>query len=99
MDFELAILSGEDNLNRYDDNVDVEIVLADNRVFSATFFTLKNIESLLLNYKTTGECANGLYFWAQDMIIVNDLDELTLRKAVNDLIDSEELYGSCSQIK
>ena len=98
MKFELAILTGNTNLNRCD-NVDVEITLSDKRVFSATFFTLKNIERLLSIYKTTGECANGLYFWAQDMIIVNDLDEPTLRKAVNDLIDSEELYGSCSQIK
>ena len=95
MNFELVILNGENSLNRYDDNVDVEITLVDNRVFSATFFTLKNIESLLSNYKTTGECASGLYFWAQDMIVVNDLDEITLRKTIIDLLDSEELYICC----
>ena len=99
MNYELTILKGENSLNRHDDNVDVEIVLADSRVFSATFFTLKNIERLLLEYEATGECASGLYFWSQDMIIVSDLDEPTLRKTIDDLIGSGELFACCSQIK
>jgi len=99
MEFELAILERDNGLNRLDDNVDVEITLADNRVFAATFFTLKNVESLLSNYKVTGECANGLYFWAQDMILVSDLDEITVRQVIHDLIDSKELYSCCSQIR
>ena len=99
MNYDLTVLNGINDLDKYDDNVDVEITLADNRVFSATFFTLENIKNLLLSYKATGECANGLYFWAKDMIIVKELDEDTLRKTINDLIDSEELYSCCSQIR
>ena len=45
MKFDIRILSNE-KLNEKDDNVDVEIILSDGKIFSATFFTIENIKTL-----------------------------------------------------
>jgi hypothetical protein len=77
-------------LNPADDNADVFVYFADGRKYVATFFTLANIESIMKTYRATGECADGLYFWASDMVIVERLDRETVERAVADLIRSGE---------
>src|SRR5689334_17870792 len=71
------------------DNVDV-LVYFDGSKYAATFFTLENIRHLFLKNRTTGECAAGTYLWAASMIIVESLDEETIRAAVADLMASGE---------
>jgi hypothetical protein len=65
-------------------NVDVEVRDAGGR-WSATFFTLDNLEALFMKNATTGECATGLYLWAADMILVRSLSEDVIVKTVADL--------------
>ena len=43
--------------------------------------------------KKTGECANGLYFWASDMMIIQELTEETICKAIDTLL-AEEAFES-----
>ncbi|HEX7447995.1 MAG TPA: hypothetical protein VF306_10640 [Pirellulales bacterium] len=81
-----------------DDNLDVQITLSDGRRYTATFFTLRNLESLFEKNRTTGECAGGLYLWASDMILVERLDHATIRATIADLISSDELASACLQI-
>jgi hypothetical protein len=73
-----------------DDNVDVVIRLAGGEIFYATFFTLKNLESIMKRYKETGECLSGRYLWAKNMIVVDDLHEKTIHAAIHDLVLSGE---------
>ena len=84
--------------DEFDDNLDIEITLSDGRQYSATFFTLRNLESLFEKNRRTGECAGGLYFWAVDMILVERLDHETIRATIADLISSGELASACLQI-
>lgn len=72
------------------DNIDVTIDLSNGAVFTATFFTLKNIASLLESYERTGECLSGRYLWAKDMIIVRDLREETIRDVVDEIVRTGE---------
>jgi hypothetical protein len=74
-DYELTIYHGIAPFDPNNDNVDVEVTFQDGESFSAIFFTLQNIETLMKHYKKTGECADGLYFWASDMVIVQHLSE------------------------
>jgi len=71
-------------------NVDVEVTFPDGRRFAATFFTLKNIQELMTHHASTGECLNGLYFWASDMVIIQDITETNIRKAIEDMISTGE---------
>ena len=77
-----------------DDNVDVEVTLADGVRFGATFFTVKNVETLFRKNRETGECGGGIYLWATNMILVEELTMEVLEKAVQDLMDSEEFYSA-----
>ena len=89
--FELRILGGIGRLDPLDDNVDVEISFPDDeRRFSATFFTRRNIDSLIEKNKTTGECASGLYFWGSNLIIVSSLSRETIEATVQDLLTTGE---------
>jgi hypothetical protein len=82
----------------HDDNIDIEISLPDGRRYSATFFTLSNIESLFEKNRRTGECDSGLYLWASDMVIVRDLEQQTIERTIASLIEQDELSSACHRI-
>lgn len=97
--FKIEILRRSSDIDPDDDNVDVEVTLSDGKVFSATFFTLNNLRNLMEKYSRSGECANGLYVWAADMIIVARITEEVIKNSVKDLIDSGEIFSACSRIR
>lgn len=89
---DIIILNRNKDLDLLDDNVDVEVILDNGDRYSATFFTLQNIKSLMMRYQKTGECYSGLYFWASDMIIVEELHPDIINKTIQDLIKSNEFF-------
>jgi len=70
-------------------NVDVE-VRDDAGRWSATFFTLENLETLFMKNAVTGECARGTYLWAADMIVVHELSEGVIVETIADLRRMDE---------
>ena len=85
-DYKLTIYRGIKPLDPDNDNVDVEVTFQNGESFSAVFFTLQNIETLMKHYKKTGECADGLYFWASNMVIVQHLSEKTICETIDKLL-------------
>lgn len=98
MDYKLLIYSNANDINPIDDNVDVEIKLDNGETYVATFFTLENIKKIFNRYEITGECANGLYLWSENMIIIENLSEEIVRKSIDDLIESGEVYTAFKKI-
>ena len=92
-DYKLTIYSGIAPLDTDNDNVDVQVTFPNGERFSAVFFTLQNIDTLMKDYKKTGECANGLYFWTSNMMIVQELTEQTICETIDNLL-SEEAFES-----
>lgn len=92
-DYTLTIYGGLGPLNPDNDNVDVQVTFPNGENFSAVFFTLRNIETLMQRYKKTGECAAGMYFWTSDMMIVERLTEKTICETVDSLL-AEEAFAS-----
>ncbi len=74
-----------------DGNVDVRIELADGRAFSVTFFTLTNLETLMARWGRTGECANGLYVWATNMIVVQEITHAVINRVAQDLVETGDI--------
>ena len=95
--YQLTIYSGIASLDPDNDNVDVQVTFPNSESFSAVFFTLQNIDTLMKNYKKTGECDNGLYFWASDMIIVQELTEQTICETIDNLLAAEEFESVFSK--
>ena len=75
-----------------DDNTDVVVTFEDGRKHIATFFTYKNIQTLIDKNKRTGECLNGKYFWASDMILVDECSRNNIEKLIFHLIEEEEFH-------
>lgn len=80
-------------------NSDVIVTFSDNTRHVATFFTYENIEFLRRKNKNTGECLNGKYFWASDMIIVDLLNRKEIIKIINHLILENEFDIVFNKIK
>ena len=99
MNFQLRTPSGSEIRDADDDNVDVLIDLEDGRLFSATFFTIKNLLTLMKAYRDTGECAGGAYVWAKDMIVVESISKEAIRQVVADLIESGEIESCCTRVR
>jgi hypothetical protein len=95
----IKILKHDQDLNQVNDNVDVEVFLDNGKRYAATFFTIENIISILNKYKETKECCNGLYFWASDMIIVENLNDKVINKTIQDLIKNEEFHHAFSLLE
>ena len=83
---------GEPIENPLDDNVDVFVRLSDGKNYVATFFTIDNIRSLMERYSKTGECLEGHYFWASDMIIVSDLTQNSIAETIEDLLRTDRFH-------
>jgi hypothetical protein len=96
-DYKLTIYRGIKPLDPDNDNVDVEVTFQNGESFSAVFFTLQNIETLMKHYKKTGECADGLYFWASDMVIVQHLSEKTIYETIDKLLVEGEFESVFSK--
>lgn len=61
------------------DNLDVFVAFENGKVFVGTMYTLLNIRSIMRHN-------NEIYFWGSDMIILEDLDRLTIQKAIKEMI-------------
>ncbi len=97
--YKTAILKGSAAIHPRDDNVDVEVTFEDGGRFAATFFTLSNVNRILERYRKTGECKRGTYFWASDMIIVEQLTEAVIHDVIQDLIDQNEFWAAFSKLE
>lgn len=83
---------GKQQVNPANDNVDVWVYTEDGSRYSATFFTLKNVETLMDRWRESGECAGGIYFWSTDAIIVREISEEAIRHIIDDLFASGEFF-------
>lgn len=90
---------GQESWDRVDDNLDLEVMFEDGRKFTATVFTLNNIKSLFEKNKHSGECGNGLYFWATEMILVEELTTEIFNNLVHNLIDDGEFESAFNQVR
>jgi hypothetical protein len=89
--YEVKILTGESELKPDNDNVDVFVNFKNGDVYTATFFTLRNIETIFQRNKETGECGSGRYFYCTDMILVESLTPEIIFETVKNLIKEGEL--------
>ena len=96
-DYTLMIYCGIAPLDPDNDNVDVQVAFPNGESFSAVFFTLQNIGALMKQYKKSGECAEGSYFWTSDMIIVQTLTEQTICETIDHLLGEEEFESVFSK--
>jgi hypothetical protein len=77
----------------YDENTDVKVIFKDGSEGVATFITYKKILSLRDKYQATGECLNGKYFWASNMLLIEDISRKTITDVVVQLLEDDEFWS------
>jgi len=68
-----------------DDNIDAIVHFDNGDSYGVTFFTRKNIFTLMEKWKKSGENLNGAYFWSIDCIIVEKLEYSLLEQVIADI--------------
>nr|WP_199001327.1 hypothetical protein [Flavobacterium sp. ASV13] len=48
--------------------------------------------------KQTGECLNGKYFWASDMILIDKINRESVLSVIDEMIKSGEFYTAFKRI-
>lgn len=85
-------------VDHFDCNSDVIFELNDGSKWVATFFTYKNIETLRKKNQLTGECLNGTYFCATDMILISEMSEKIIKAVLDEMISNDEIEIYCQKI-
>ena len=88
----------QQEFDHHDDSIDVIVEMENGRVFSATYFTLKNIDTIFRRNNSSGECNHGQYFWASNMIIVESLTKEVVSESISDLVETGEFYNVFAEI-
>lgn len=72
------------------ENTDVIVVLDDGSKYTASFFTYAFIEHTRMVNKLTGENLGGKYFWAKNMVLIEDCSAELIKPVVKAIIDEGE---------
>lgn len=73
-----------------DDNTDVWVTFDDGSRWVASFFSYVNIHTLTEKNRRAGECLAGAYFWASDMILIDEVTRPRIEEVVQHLIREGE---------
>lgn len=84
------MLGVEDDPDRVE-NVGVEVLLVDGTRWSATMFTVAEVDRLMARWAGTGEHTGGGHFWCADGLIVREPGVSAMTKVLLALHDSGEL--------
>ena len=71
-------------------NTDVIIVLEDGAKYTASFFTYDYIEHIRNMNMMTGEYLGGKYYWAKNMVLVEECSPEIIKPVVMEIIEEGE---------
>jgi hypothetical protein len=98
-EFEVDWIEGAQGTDPVDDNVDVLVRLQSGQRYTATFFTLENLRRLFAKNRDTGECADGTFMWAANMIIVERLTRDVVNRTIAELLRTGEFEAVFSKVQ
>jgi len=91
MKFKVLFPAGYNVNDILNDNVDINIVLESGEVYFAIFLTILNIQ-----YHMAKDDAH--YFWSDDILIVKDLSQQTIRETISLTLDEGILERAFTKI-
>lgn len=89
----------EGQWNYENDNTDVIVTLTNGEKYIGSFFTYSNIGQLTDKNKRTGENLSGKYFWASDMILINNCSRRDIEQVINELHAQDKLTTIFNKIE
>jgi len=80
-----------DKIDPLDTNADVIVDLPDGRSFAVTFFTVRNLRTLMQKHREAGEAPYGHYIFGSNMIVVESFTRQAADAAVTELVRSGDI--------
>ncbi|MGW6831843.1 hypothetical protein ACWGCI_00180 [Streptomyces sp. NPDC054949] len=97
--FEASFLpSPDEDLNSVC-NVDVFVDLQDGSRWTATLFTVAEVERLMDVWAESGEALGGRFFWVSDGLIVRDPGVNSMSQVIAGLIETDEFFTVFQRIE
>ncbi|MFJ8825507.1 hypothetical protein ACIREE_27525 [Streptomyces sp. NPDC102467] len=92
-DFEALFLPDPDEELDAVCNVDAEVHLPDGSRWSATIFTLAEVDRLMQHWQDTGEAAGGRCFWCMDGLLVRTPGITSIVEVIATLLATDQFTG------
>lgn len=89
--FKIIFPTGYEGTDSLNDNIDINIILDNGKIYFATFFTINNINDLMRK-------ENIGYFSADSMVIVESLEKENIYYSIKNIILNDDLNNLCSEI-
>ena len=89
-----------DEWNPLTGDTDVTVKLTDGTFWVASFFTYQRIRTIVADFKISGECLHGKYFWVSDMILVDEVSRERIEEVVKHLLSEnvfQEVFRRCDE--
>lgn len=93
MNYKIVFPAGYINVEAdiLDNNIDVNIVFDTGDIYLGVLVTTVNIQHIM-------QKNNELYFWAEDFLILKDLNKKTIKNAINKVIELDTFSKIFSKI-
>ena len=88
--FITAILQGPGSQEQPNGSTDVIVLLNDGHKYTASFFSYAFIEQVCKRNKLSGEFLGGKYFWAKNIVLVEECSADIINPVVTDIIEEGE---------
>ena len=75
-------------------NAHVIVELDNGTAWMASFYTYKQVSSIVESYKASGEYLNGKYFWDSNLILIDEISRKCVEEVVKHLIDVGEFTNA-----
>ena len=90
-DYEFEIFwPGSENYNPEEESVDL-VIRSGGREYTGTVLTPGFIDAMFEKNRRTGECAGGSYFCIPRMVVVKRIDNETIKRTLDEMIDNGEI--------
>lgn len=80
MKFKVNFPTGYQVIDERNDNLDINVILENGEIFFCTIFTIENIKMLIHNNSLS-------FFWADNMVILNDLSKDNIKSFIQETLD------------
>ena len=72
-------------------SVEVELTTKNGDKYLSNFVTLEYIRRISRKNKVTGECADGVYYWMPQMVVIERITPENIRKTIDYMIEHLEI--------
>ena len=77
-----------------EEGTDVIVQFENGNTYAASFFTYESIDQAKLKNKHSGKFLNGRYFWAERMVVIDNLTRVAVEEVIAHLLEVGDFFSA-----